>query len=304
MERRWGFVCPRRTVLHVRSRLRCNGRQSVRLDRGEDDGDHQPGRPLQGDRYLELTSVYSAGVAITDADVHLDHAFDPGGLVDVEPEATYLITLLDLTTGTSTTALSGELNEEDEAFAGASAPVAVVGGHTYQLSIEAVIAQSTLALSTLSGTTSLRFDNVGLAVRSGSEGKGGGGGRAGGKGSGSSSGSLSDRQLFSLLSSGTSASPALLKGSGRRLFVKVGCPVKVGHACKITAQGLLSKRKPATTKRTVKVPKGKNKRIALRVKPKARGKVTKRKRLLFREKVRAGKAQATVYRQRKLIRRG
>jgi hypothetical protein len=240
--------------------------------------------------------------AITDADVHLDQAFDPGGLVDVEPEATYVVTLSDLTTGTSTTALSGELNEEDEAFAGASAPVAVVGGHTYRLSIGTVTAQSTLALSTLSGTTSLRFDNVGLTVRSGSEGKGGGGGGAGGKGTGSNAGSLSDRQLFSLLSGGTSAGSALLKG--KRLFVKVGCPAKVGHACRITAQGLLSKRKRATTKRTVKVPKGKSKRIALRVKPKARGKVTKRKRLLFREKVHAGKAQATVYRQRKLIRLG
>lgn len=243
--------------------------------------------------------------AITDADVHLDQAFDPGGLVDVEPEATYTVTLSDLTTGTSTTALSGELGEEDEAFSGANAPVAVVGGHTYRLSIEAVTAQSALALSTLSGTTSLRFDNVGLTVKSASAGKGGGGGGgAGGKGSGSGSGSLSDRQLLSLLTGGTPTGPALLNGGGKRLFVKVGCPAKVGHACRITAQGLLSKRKPATTKRTVKVPKGKSKRIVLRVKPKARGKVTKRKRLLFREKVHAGKAQATVYRQRKLIRRG
>ncbi len=240
--------------------------------------------------------------AITDADVHLDQAFNPGGLVDVEPEATYVVTLADLTSGTSTTALSGELNEEDKAFAGASAPVAVVGGHTYRLSIETVTAQSTVALSLLSGTAIVRFDNVGLTVRSASEGKGGGGGGGGGKGSGSSSDSLSDRQLFSLLSAGTSAGPALLEG--KRLFVKVGCPAKVGHACRITAQGLLSKRKPATAKRTVKVPKGKSKRIALRVKPKARGKVTKRKRLLFREKVHAGKAQATLYRQRKLIRQG
>jgi hypothetical protein len=91
---------------------------------------------------------------------------------------------------------------------------------------------------------------------------------------------------------------------GRRLFVKVGCPAKARHACRITAQGLLSKRKPATTKRTVMLRKGKSKRIALRVKSKARGKVSKRRRLLFREKVHAGEAQATVYRQRKLIRQG
>jgi hypothetical protein len=241
--------------------------------------------------------------AITGAEMHLDRAFNPGGLVDLEPKATFTVTLEDLSTGTSTTALSGELDGEDKAFAAAGAPVAVVGGHTYRLSIDSTTAQSTAALSLLSGTTSLRFDNVDLTVRSASGGKGGSGsGGAGGKGSGSSSSSLSDRQLFSLLSSGTPASPALLKG--KRLFVKVGCPAKAGHACRITAQGLLNRHKPATTKRTVKVPKGKSKRIALRVKPKARGKVTKRKRLLFREKVHAGKAKATVYRQRKLIRRG
>jgi hypothetical protein len=240
--------------------------------------------------------------AITGAEMHLDRAFDPGGLVDLEPKATFTVTLADLSVGTSTTALSGELDGEDKAFAGASAPVAVVGGHTYRLSIDSTTAQSTAAVSLLSGTSSLRFDNVGLAVRSASGGKGGSGGGAGGKGSGSNSSSLSDRRLFSLLSSNTAASPALFKG--KRLFVKIDCPAKVGHTCRITAQGLLNKRKPATVKRTVKVPKGKSKRIALRVKPKARGKVAKRKRLLFREKVHAGTAQATVYRQRKLIRRG
>lgn len=242
---------------------------------------------------------------ITGAEVRLESAFDPGGLVDVEPEATFVVRLADLTTGTSTTALSGELGEGDESFTPSEAPVAVIGGHTYRLSIESTTAQSTVALSALSGTATLRFDNVGLTVKSASGGKGGsGGGGAGGKGSGSGSGSLSDRELLSLLTGGTPASPALLKGKGKRLFVKVGCPAKAGHACRITAQGLLNKRRPATTKRTVKVPKGKSKRVALRVKPKARGKVTKRTRLLFREKVHAGKAQATVYRQRKLIRRG
>ena len=95
--------------------------------------------------------------------------------------------------------------------------------------------------------------------------------------------------------------PAVLKGN--RLFVKVGCPRKVGHACRITAQGFLRKRKPATAKRTVKVPKGKGKRVVLRVKPKAREKLAKRKRLLVREKVRAGGAKATVYKHRKLIRK-
>jgi hypothetical protein len=233
---------------------------------------------------------------ITDAEMHLESALDPGGLVDVEPKGTYTVTLSDLTTGKSVTALSGEV-EGESAFAEEAAPVAVVGGHKYRLSIEAVTAQSTLALSLLSGTSNLRFDNVGLSVRSASgDGKADGGGK---KGSGSSS--LTDSRLLSLLSGGGASSPAVLKGN--RLFVKVGCPRKVGHACRITAQGFLRKRRPATAKRMVKVAKGKSKRVALRVKPKLRPAVAKRKRLLVREKVRAGGAKATVYKTRKLIRR-
>jgi hypothetical protein len=219
----------------------------------------------------------------------------------VEPKATYTVTLTDLTTGTPTTVLAGELDDEDEAFVAAAAPVAVLGGHTYRLSIDTVTAQSTVALSLLSGTTSLRFDNVGLTVRSLPAGKGGGG--EGDNGSRrSSSNAISDRRLFSLLSSGAASGPAVLEGS--RLFIKVGCPGKIGRSCRITAQGLLGKHRPATAKRTVKVRRGKGRRIALRVRPKARGKVAKRKRLLVRERVHAGEAEATVYRQRKLIRRG
>lgn len=234
---------------------------------------------------------------ITDAEMHLESAFDPGGLVDVEPEGAYTVTLSDLTTGKTTEALSGEL-EGATPFSEESAPVAVVGGHRYRLSIEAVTAQSAISLSLLSGTSNLRFDNVGLSVRSSPDGDGKGGGD-GKKGSGSSS--LSDRRLLSLLSSGGTSGPAVLKGN--RLLVRVGCPPKIGHACRIAAQGFLRRGKPATVKRTVKVAKGKGKRVTLRVKPKARGKVAKRKRLLVREKVRAGGAKATVYKSRKLIRR-
>jgi hypothetical protein len=235
--------------------------------------------------------------AITDAEVRLDHAFDPGGLVDLEPVASYEVTLSDLTSGASTTALTGELDGEDDAFTASSAPVAVVGGHTYRLTIDTETAQSTLALSLLNGTTSLRFDNVGLAVHSASGGGDKGGG-SGGKGSSSSS----NRRLFSLFSAGSASSPAVLKGN--RLLARVSCPAKIGHSCRIGAQGLLSKRKPATGKRSVKFGKGKGKLVALSVKPKARQKLAKRKRLLVRERVSAGKARATVYKLRKLIRRG
>lgn len=231
---------------------------------------------------------------ITGAQVHLDQAFDPGGLVDVEPKATYVVTLVDVTSGTSTAVLSGELGEGDESFSGAGAPAAVVGGHAYRLTIDTETAQSALALSLVSGTTSLRFDNIGLTVRTSS---GGGEGARGGR----NSSSLSDRRLFSLLSS-SGSSPAVLRGN--RLLVKVSCPAKVGRSCRIAAQGMLNRRKPATRRRVVKVGMGKGRRVALRVKPKARDRLAKRKRLLVREKVSAGDASATVYRQRKLIRRG
>jgi hypothetical protein len=40
---------------------------------------------------------------------------------------------------------------------------------------------------------------------------------------------------------------------GKLIFVKARCPAKVGRTCRITLQGLLKKRMPATTKRTAKV---------------------------------------------------
>ena len=47
------------------------------------------------------------------------------------------------------------------------------GGHTLPLSIEATTASSVLAVSLRTGTTAVRFDNVGLRVQS-SDGEGGG----------------------------------------------------------------------------------------------------------------------------------
>jgi len=235
--------------------------------------------------------------SVTGASLRLERAFDAGGLVDVEPEATYSVTLHDLSTGTSAVVLSEEVGEEDSTFEPRAAAASVVSGHTYQLSIEATTAQSTVALSLISGTTNLRFDNVGLHVESAE----GGASSSGGDGSGEGKfGSLTDARLLDLLR-GTTTAPAVVKGN--RLFAKVTCPAKVGRACRIAAQGLLSRRMPATAKRTIKVPKGRSKQIALRVKPKAKGKLAKRNRLLLREAVHAGKAHATLYRSRALIRR-
>jgi hypothetical protein len=240
--------------------------------------------------------------SVTGARVQLDRAFEPGGLVDVAPRGTYTVTLRDLTTGTSSTPLSEEVTKSDTTFASRGAAASVVGTHTYQLSIEGTTAQSVLALSLLSGTTDLRFDNVGLRVETagGGEGKGSGDGDGGGGNGGNGSGALSDTRLLELLkTSGPGA--AVLKG--KRLFVKTACPAKVGHACRVSLQGLVGKRRPATITRISKIGKGKAKVLVLKVKPKARLKVRKSKRLLFRQQVRAGGAKATLYKRLKLIRR-
>ncbi|HEX5713894.1 MAG TPA: hypothetical protein VFX85_11320, partial [Solirubrobacterales bacterium] len=81
------------------------------------------------------------------------------------------------------------------------------------------------------------------------------------------------------------------------------CPAGVGRACSLSLQGLLSKRRAATTKRTSKIAKGKAKTLVLKVKPKARKQLATKKRLLFKQTVKAGSAKATVYKRLKLIRR-
>ncbi len=234
--------------------------------------------------------------AVTDASVRLDRAFEAGGLVNVEPKGVYTVILLDLTAGTSSIPLSEGVGKADSTFATRGGSASVVGGHAYQLSIEATTAQSSAAVSLVSGTTNLRFDNVGLRVETAGGAGGGGGGGNGGNGKSG----LSNSQLLSLLQS-SSGGPAVLKGN--RLFVKVPCPAKVGSSCNIAVQGLLKKRKPATATRRAVVRRGKAKKLVLRVKPKALKKISARKRLLFKETVKAGGAKATVYKRLKLIRR-
>jgi hypothetical protein len=147
------------------------------------------------------------------------------------------------------------------------------------------------------------YDNVVLSAISGggAGGKGNGGG-SGKKGKGGSSGALSEQRLLELLRQATPGT-AVVSGGGTRLLVRVGCPRKIGHACRTTAQGLLNRRRPATLKQTVRLRPAKAKLVALRIKPAARKKVRARKRLLVRQKVHAGKTIATVYTSRKLIRR-
>jgi hypothetical protein len=238
------------------------------------------------------------------ASLHVDRELASGNLLDLAPQATYVVTLVDRTTGVSSEAITDTVAGANAAFTGKDGAATVVAGHVYAISIDAETSSSVANVGLL-GSTALRFDNVSLTVgTSGGNGNGNGGNGSGGNGgnggAGNGANGLSDSQLLSLLKADT-ASTAVLKGN--RLFVKGACPAKVGRTCRLSLQGLLKKRKPATTTRTSKVAKGKAKTLVLKVKPKARAKLATSKRLLFKKTVKAGTAKATVYKRLKLIRR-
>ena len=178
-------------------------------------------------------------------------------------------------------------------------PASLTPGHEYRIQITSSYTTGTTVLV----TGNADYDNVVLSASSGGNGgKGNGGNGKGKKSKGGNSGALSEQRLLELLRQATPGT-AVVNGGGKRLLVRVGCPRKIGHACRTTAQGLLSKHRPATLKQTVRLRSGKSKLVVLRIKPAARKKVSARKRLLVRQKVHAGKAIATVYKSRKLIRR-
>jgi hypothetical protein len=207
--------------------------------------------------------------------------------------ATYSVQLVDVS------APSGSLTLIDKAgLAGAAAwqavpavavnPARLTPGDRYKIKIDSSYTTGTSVLV----TGNADYDNVVLraSIGSGGNGNGGGGG----------AGSLTASKLLALIQ-GSLVGPATL--TGNRLSVKVRCPAKVGVACRTAVQGLLKKHRPATSTRKAKIAKGKTKRLVLKVKPKALKTVSKRKRLLFKETVRAGKAKATLYKSLKLIRR-
>jgi hypothetical protein len=227
-----------------------------------------------------------------DATLHLDRQFVSGSLVDLAPEVTYTVTLIDRTSGKKTEALEEKVTAASP-FTGKDAAVSVKAGDTYAISITAVTASTVAGTGLISGTTSIRFDNVALSVQTTG---------AGGTGGAGNGGAVSSQQLQSLISgNGSLVGPAILKGN--KLLVKVRCAKQVGRPCRVALQGLLKKHKPATAVRRAKVRNGKTKRLVLKVKPKALAKVKARKKLLFKETVRAGKAHATVYKRLKLVHR-
>lgn len=138
----------------------------------------------------------------------------------------------------------------------------------------------------------------------GKPGGNGGNGEEGGEGANGANGGaggVSSARLESLIRSSSLIGPAVLKG--HRLTVKAGCPKKVGVTCTMTLQGQLSRQKAATTARRARVKEGKRKQFALKVKPASLAKVKAKKKLLFKETVRAGKARATVWKSITLVRK-
>jgi hypothetical protein len=231
-----------------------------------------------------------------DATLHLDRQFASGSVVDLAPQATYDVTLIDRTAGTKSEVLTEAIPAASE-FIGKDHAATVKAGHTYALSIRTETSSTVAGTALLGGTTSLRFDNVSVTVQTAGA---GGGGPGKGSGSGSGGGSLTDQQLQSLIG-GSLIGPAILKGN--KITVKAKCPAKVGVTCRIALRGMLSRKQAATSSRKAKVTAGKTKKFVLRVKPKGLKKVSQSKRLLFKETVRAGKAKATVYKRLKLVRR-
>jgi len=222
------------------------------------------------------------------ATLSLDRQLASGNLLDLTPQLTYTATLVDRTGGDSTDVITDTVTGSAETFASKEAATKLVAGHTYAILIDSETSSSAANVGLL-GSAAARFDNVSVTV-----GNSGGGGAGGG-------GSLTDARLATLMQSSL-IGPAILK-KGKRIYVKAKCPAVVGRACRVTVQGLLKKGKAATTKRTAKIAKGKTKQLVLKVKPKLKSKVMSKKKLLFKESVKAGSAKATVYKRLKLIKR-
>jgi hypothetical protein len=273
---------------------------------GYEPGDGRPAGSLAANTNvaLNLLTLFQSTVTLQSPDfkvgdggaasLHLDRRFVSGSLVDLAPELDYTAQLIDRASGRVSTSIAGSVGG-GSGWSGEDGAATVAAGHTYAIVLTARTSSTVAGTGLLAGSTSARFDNVALTVGSGGA-EGGGRGDGPGHGAGDS---IAAR--VAALAPATLAGPATLKG--QRLAVKARCPAKIGRACRISVLGLLSKRKPATAPRRVKVAKGKTKRVVLKLKPRAKGKVIARKRLLFKVKVRAGKADATAFKRLRLLRR-
>lgn len=133
---------------------------------------------------------------------------------------------------------------------------------------------------------------------SGSNGTNGTGGE--GTNGSEGAGGVSGARLESAVLAGL-VGPVTLHGT--KLSVKAKCPSSAGATCTISLQGLLSRKKAATTGRKAKVKKAKVKSFALSVKPAARASVQSKTKLMFKETIKVGQSKATVYKTLKLVRK-
>ncbi len=228
--------------------------------------------------------------------VSIQRTFLDGDLVKLNPQLEYTVSLVDKTAGTATKAITETVAGESP-FMNKQGTGPLIAGHAYAISIAATTSSSVAELG-ITGSATALFDNVSVTTSKSDDGSNGGNATNGGDGSGGK-GVFSDSHLASLLRSSLTGSATV---KGNRVFIRAACPAKVGAACRVTAQGMLKKGKPATGPRTAKIAKGKSKQLVLKVKPKLRKAVAKRKKLLFKMTVKAASAKATVYKQLKLIR--
>jgi hypothetical protein len=282
----------------------CNGPALCTADGGYDGANGNPPGSIAANTTigLNLLTLFKSTVTLQSPDftvtgageatLHLDRQFASGSLVDLAPQTTYDVTLIDRTAGTKSEVLTEAIPAASD-FIGKDHAATIKAGHVYALSIGTETSSTVAGTALGGGTTSVRFDNVALSVQT----AGGGLGSGGGSGSG---GGLTDQQLRSLIGASL-IGPATLKGN--KVTVKARCPAKIGVTCRVTLRGMLSRKKAATSSRKARVAKGKARKFVLRVKPRAMTKVSRSKRLLFKETVRAGNAQATVYKRLKLVRR-
>lgn len=266
---------------------------------------------FKSDALLESPNFTATGSGA--GSLALSRQFEPGGLRSLSPVFTYTTNLVDKTVNTKQKAITETL-EGVAPFAVATGGVTLIAGHTYAVQIEASDSSSVAAVGLLGGSAVGRFDNVVVtgpdapATPGGNPGSNGanggfdgGGNSEAANGGGGSAGGVSSARLVRLIKSSSLVGRARLKGN--RLSVKAKCPAKVGAICTLSLQGMLNRHKVATARRRARVRKGKVKNFALVVRPAARRVVRKRKKLLFKETVRAGKAKATVYRSLRLVRK-
>ncbi len=249
-----------------------------------------------------FTYAGAAGASPTAVSFALDRRASVDQLLAVDGNsAQYSVQLIDLTEGGEALTLIAPATlagarSWTNVSRGSIDPGSLTAGHDYRIQITSRYTSGTSVLA----SGSADYDNVVLAATTGRGGAGNGNGD--GAGSGKNAGALSSQRLEDLLR-GATPGTATLGGNGKRLFVRVKCPRKVGRTCRTSVQGLLKKGRPATKRRSVRLRSGKAKLIALPVKPKASKQLATRKRLLVRQKVRAGKATATLFKSRRLIRR-